>query len=103
MPATPEHRGDHPLSDYSDVPTHDTPLATYVSLFAGAGGLDIGFALAGFAPVWTNELNPWASRTHDKAFERLAETRPHLRGIRHMTKVGDLLVIPKDELPRGVG
>jgi DNA (cytosine-5)-methyltransferase 1 len=36
-----------------------------VSLFTGAGGLDIGFAQAGFETVWANELNPDACATFD--------------------------------------
>ncbi|CEH01824.1 EcoT38I methyltransferase [Propionibacterium freudenreichii] len=89
----------HQLSDYSDVPKYDKPVGTYVSLYAGAGGLDIGFALAGFAPVWVSELDKAALDTHDKAFERLAKTRPHLRGHSYESRSGDLLAIPDDELP----
>lgn len=37
-----------------------------VSLFTGAGGLDIGFAQAGFETVWANELNPDACATFDR-------------------------------------
>jgi DNA (cytosine-5)-methyltransferase 1 len=42
-------------------------MATYsaVSLFTGAGGLDIGFGQAGFGTVWANELNPDACATFD--------------------------------------
>ncbi|MFT8358886.1 DNA cytosine methyltransferase [Bifidobacterium aquikefiri] len=90
----------YPLSDYSDVPKYDRPVGTYISLYAGAGGLDIGFALAGFAPVWVNELDTAALDTHDKAFERLAKTRPHLRGRSYESRSGDLLTIPADELPK---
>jgi DNA (cytosine-5)-methyltransferase 1 len=36
-----------------------------VSLFSGAGGLDIGFGQAGFETVWANELNPDACATFD--------------------------------------
>lgn len=89
----------HPLSDYRNVPRHDKPVGTYVSLYAGAGGLDIGFALAGFAPVWVNELDKDALDTHDKAFERLATTCPHLDGRAYESHAGDLLAIPEDKLP----
>ena len=30
---------------------------TLISLFAGAGGLDIGFHKAGFSTVWANEYD----------------------------------------------
>lgn len=93
-------RGGHSLSDYSDVPNYDEPVGTFVSLYAGAGGLDIGFALSGFAPVWVSELDQTALDTHDKAFAMLAKTRPHLRGHRYVSRSGDLLAIPEAELPR---
>ena len=38
-----------------------TPKA--VSLFAGAGGLDVGFERAGFETVWANEFDPDAAAT----------------------------------------
>ena len=87
------------LSDYSDVPLRDASTGTYVSLYAGAGGLDIGFALAGFTPVWVSELDASAMRTHDRVFEQLASERPHLRDAKHITKQGDILAVPQDELP----
>lgn len=37
---------------------------TLVSLFAGAGGLDLGFMWAGFEPVWANEIDPWFAKTY---------------------------------------
>ncbi|OOE10958.1 DNA (cytosine-5-)-methyltransferase [Stutzerimonas degradans] len=35
-----------------------------VSLFSGAGGMDVGFASAGIRPVFANELDEAASRTY---------------------------------------
>src|SRR4051794_32406609 len=35
-----------------------------VSLFAGAGGLDLGFRQAGYEIVWANELSPDAAATY---------------------------------------
>ena len=87
------------MSDYSDVPAYSEPVGTFVSLYAGAGGLDIGFALAGFAPVWVSELDRDAMATHDEAFKLLAEDRPHLRGNTYVSKTGDLLALQDDELP----
>lgn len=37
---------------------------TAVSLFCGAGGLDIGFDRAGFKTVWANDFNSDACETH---------------------------------------
>lgn len=42
------------------------PKATAVSLFTGAGGLDIGFGQAGFETVWANDLNADACATFER-------------------------------------
>jgi DNA (cytosine-5)-methyltransferase 1 len=39
---------------------------TAVSLFTGAGGLDVGFAQAGFTTVWANDLNPDGCATFER-------------------------------------
>ena len=49
------------------------PLGTFVSLYAGCGGMDIGFAQAGFRPVWANEIDPAAAETHDAVFKQLSQ------------------------------
>lgn len=41
---------------------------TTVSLYSGAGGLDIGFAAAGFRPIWANDIDPVAVATYAKIF-----------------------------------
>lgn len=33
------------------------------SLFAGIGGIDLGFKMAGIEPVWANEIDEYASKT----------------------------------------
>ena len=40
--------------------------ATLVSLFTGAGGLDVGFGQAGFDTIWANDLNADACATFDR-------------------------------------
>lgn len=92
--------GTRGLSDYSDVPVFESPIGTYISLYAGAGGLDIGFSLAGFAPVWVSELDDNALKTHNKILAKLAAERPHLANRNYTTKVGDLLAVPESDLPR---
>lgn len=37
---------------------------TVVSLYSGAGGLDVGFIAAGFEVVWANDSDPWAAKTY---------------------------------------
>jgi DNA (cytosine-5)-methyltransferase 1 len=45
---------------------HDAAVAqpTVISLYSGAGGMDLGFAQAGFELVWANELDPLAVQTY---------------------------------------
>lgn len=46
-----------------------TPSAgTFVSLYSGAGGLDLGFTAAGFKPIWANDIDPCAVETYNKLF-----------------------------------
>lgn len=87
------------LSNYSDIDSFEQPIGRFVSLYAGAGGLDIGFALAGFEPVWVSELDPAAMRTHHGVFDLLAKERPHLADIAYESHVGDILAVPEDSLP----
>ena len=39
---------------------------TFVSLYSGAGGLDLGFARAGFKPVFANDIDTNAVATYNK-------------------------------------
>lgn len=55
------------------VPRTDEPL-TAVSLYAGAGGMDLGFHAAGIHPVWVNENNAHALTTN-KAMSALVHER----------------------------
>lgn len=58
-----------------------------ISLFTGAGGMDVGFQRAGFDVVWANELMPHAAATY---------AQNHAEGVMH---VGDLNTL-MDELPK---
>ena len=39
---------------------------TFVSLYSGAGGLDLGFARAGFKPIFANDIDPYAVATYNR-------------------------------------
>jgi DNA (cytosine-5)-methyltransferase 1 len=45
-----------------------TNKPTVVSLFAGCGGLDLGFKHAGYEILWANDFNPDAGKTYTKNF-----------------------------------
>ncbi|SPT55315.1 DNA cytosine methyltransferase [Schaalia odontolytica] len=87
------------MGDYSDIEPVTTPQGTFVSLYAGAGGLDIGFMIAGYVPVWVSELDPTAMQTHELAFDQLSETHQHLANTSHSVHVGDILALAEDNLP----
>jgi DNA (cytosine-5)-methyltransferase 1 len=57
-----------------------------ISLFAGAGGMDLGFKNSGFDIVWANDFNKYA-----------AETYRHNFGD-HIV-LGDITQIPSEEMP----
>lgn len=59
---------------------------TVVSLFAGAGGMDLGFREAGYAIVWANELNADAAATYR------ANLGPHLHQ-------GDIHAVGSEAIP----
>lgn len=42
---------------------------TFVSLYAGAGGLDLGFSQAGFQCLWANDIDADAVATHNANLE----------------------------------
>ena len=44
-----------------------------ISLFSGAGGMDVGFHAAGFSIQWTNDIDPAACKTY--RLNKLGEIR----------------------------
>lgn len=60
---------------------------SFVSLYSGAGGMDLGFARAGFVPRWANDIDPLAVKTYNSAFDCT------LGGgsIAHQATCGDIL------------
>lgn len=59
-----------------------------ISLFTGAGGMDVGFQRAGFDVVWANELMPHAAATY---------AQNHADGVMHCGDLNTRI----DELPKG--
>ena len=56
------------------------------SLFAGCGGLDLGFINAGYDVVWANDFSPDAVNTYK-------------RNIGHHIILGDITKIPSNDIP----
>lgn len=48
-------------------------MPKFVSLYSGAGGLDLGFIAAGFRPVFSNDINSDAMETYSAAMDMIAE------------------------------
>lgn len=53
-------------------------VGNIVSLFSGAGGLDIGFYLAGFNPIWANDIDVFATMTYQNLFPEHTVTSGNL-------------------------
>lgn len=48
-------------------------MPRFVSLYTGAGGLDLGFIAAGFTPVFANDINADAMETYAATMDMIAE------------------------------
>jgi len=48
------------------VPKKKDDKPKVISLFAGCGGLDLGFHQRGYEVVWANDVDKWASMTYKK-------------------------------------
>jgi DNA (cytosine-5)-methyltransferase 1 len=72
----------------------DEIVGTSVSLYSGAGGLDIGFAAAGFRPIWANDIDPVAVETYNQLFDGHAARAGDIRDQRNIPGEGaaDLVV-----------
>ncbi|HIP46114.1 MAG TPA: DNA (cytosine-5-)-methyltransferase [Campylobacterales bacterium] len=66
-------------------------IMNIISLFSGAGGLDLGFEKAGFNTIWANEYDKDIWETYEKNFPHTALDR------RSITK------IPSIEIPEALG
>jgi DNA (cytosine-5)-methyltransferase 1 len=52
----------------SGVSKKKAQVGKVISLYSGCGGLDIGFYLAGFTPVWANDIDKHATNTYSELF-----------------------------------
>lgn len=68
-------------------------MPKFVSLYTGAGGLDLGFIAAGFTPVFANDINADAMETYSTAMDMIAE-RTGERSV-HETITGDIRQVEK--------
>lgn len=68
---------------------------SFVSLYSGAGGLDLGFARAGFTPIFANDIDPYAVQTYNMLHRvRDPEWREAARRFEdHISVCGDVRVV----------
>lgn len=72
-----DHRPNDPQEDAIDRLIRDKvariraggPIR-YMDMFAGCGGISLGFLTAGFTPIASVEWDPWAARSHGANFGR---------------------------------
>ena len=62
-----------------------------ISLFSGAGGLDLGFEKAGFTTSWANEYDKEIWETYEKNFPKTTLDRRSIRDI------------PSSDIPDAIG
>jgi DNA (cytosine-5)-methyltransferase 1 len=71
---------------------------TFVSLYSGCGGLDLGFARAGARPVWANDIDPFAVETYNRIPKAedpgWREAAERFQG--HTAVAGDVRVLARD-------
>lgn len=62
----------------------------FVSLYSGAGGLDIGFMEEGFVPAFAVDVDSAAAATYSYSYKRLRDRFQHLEGHEHHCHAADL-------------
>jgi DNA (cytosine-5)-methyltransferase 1 len=76
------------IMQINSVPNKSESVGKVVSLFSGCGGLDIGFNLAGFTPIWANDIDRHATRTYRELFPGHVTTGSLL--YQNLPKVSDI-------------
>ena len=64
-------------------------IGNIISLYSGCGGLDIGFNLAGFNPVWANDIDKYATQTYQEFFPNHTVTTGNLLN-QQLPKISDV-------------
>lgn len=78
-------------NDMSGITSAASSLGSVVSLYSGAGGLDLGFSQAGFEILWANDIDEHAVETHNKLFGHDAAIAGDIRAIRRLLpRAGDV-------------
>lgn len=70
-------------------------MPSFVSLYTGAGGLDLGFIAAGFTPVFANDINHDAMQTYADAMSLISKRQS--KAIEHTIVTSDIRKV--QELP----
>lgn len=68
-------------------------MPKFVSLYTGAGGLDLGFIAAGFTPVFANDISTDAMATYAAAMDMIAKRIG--RSFDHEIVTGDIRQVKK--------
>ncbi len=63
-------------------------MPKFVSLYSGAGGLDLGFIAAGFTPIFSNDINADAMKTYEATMKLIAARRG--KSFEHEAVTGDI-------------
>lgn len=77
--------------DYTNRKINKSNSPSVISLFAGAGGLDVGLEMAGFKVIWANEIDKDAADTYEANHSRTFIERGDVRNVIDFPKA-DLLV-----------
>ena len=77
-------------------------LPKIVSLFSGAGGLDLGFHDAGFDLAFAVDSSEWAIKTHQRNFKNAKSVAADLIELQPVGVLAHLAQILKDGEPIGV-
>lgn len=69
-------------------------MTTVLSTFSGAGGLDLGFAQAGYQVLWANDTDPHAKTLHDAVMQN-----PFMFAREPVHCTGDITAMDWNALP----